>query len=135
MYSKKVGNYPQKLTKKRIPKKEYLSWNDKLAKKMFGEEHRFSESINAKISNFLFLVSLLAIVPVIIVITNVNKNKRTEGLVLKAVCLSIFISSTWIFYGIFVAKNPIIIISSSFLIMANAYLIYSVRKVRNGEND
>lgn len=113
------------------------SWNDSLADKFVKPvvKVKLSGNTSALLSNALFVVSILGVLPYLILIWKVEDTQKTGGLVLNAFYLGVIISLTWMLYGIFVLKNVIVILSSFLILLAKAYLIYVIIKARGGGAD
>ncbi len=109
------------------------SWNDTLSDKFVKPvvPVKFSEDKKAVLSNVLFVVSLMSVIPYLILLWRVIDTKKTGGLVLYAFYLAIFISVVWLLYGIFVIENVIVILSSSLLIIVKSVLVYAIIKARS----
>lgn len=113
------------------------SWNDSLTKKFINPiiTYRPSESTKILLSNILFIVAALSIIPYLILIWKVYKTHKTGGLILTAYYFGLFISTTWLLYGMFVLRNFIVIISSLLLIIVKATLIFLIYRSRSSNSE
>jgi len=104
------------------------SWNDSLSERFIKPNITLvlSPKVQVLMSNLLFIISFLAIVPVLILIWKVASTNETGGLVLYAFYLSIGISVGWFLYGLFILKNVIVAASSFSLIVVKCVLVYMI---------
>ena len=113
---------------------KFISWNDKISNKIFHGGLPAPTRKICYISNFLFLISLAAVIPILVTCWNVYKTEDAGGLVLWAVIFGVFISIVWLVYGFVVIKNFIVILSSIFLILAKALLTYLTWKYKKDDD-
>lgn len=114
----------------RIP--GYVTWNDKL--RPYLPNLPVGDLWKGRLVNFMFVVATVQIVPVLIFAWGVWKTKKSAGIRLEAVYLSLAISLSWIAYGLLLGE-AVIIVASALLIVANITLIVLVSSARKNGYD
>jgi hypothetical protein len=106
------------------------TWNDKISEKLLPNS-RISPRNELLVSNAMLLIALCGSIPTLITANNIRKTQQSGGIVISAIGLSLSISLIWIVYGLFVARNAILVLSSSLLILSNIILLYYIFQARS----
>lgn len=114
----------------------YKSWNDYLTETIISPAitYRPSEYTEVLLSNLVFIVSILSIIPIIVIIWEFYNPGNNDIYSIGAYIFAIIISIIWLLYGFLILRNFIVVFGAIILILAKAFLIFLLyRRIKNKE--
>lgn len=99
------------------------SWADKLSKKL--PKFNISQEALTMYINGMFIIAVLGCIPLATQCYKVYSTKECAGISKYAFMFQMFLSASWIVYGL-LTRNAILILSSSLVLTAAGILVYLI---------